>query len=154
MRIPLPQRSDALQRARHGVDAAQLLGPSEQHLDVQVPLRAAAVFRLAPPPHDLRVEVAAEHGRHGGVLAGAPRGRRAGGHGAVGDVEDGLPALGGGLGLEGFRCLLGRDQRRRGWGDGVQGAFVGLGVADQGGDVVVGEEGVGEYLGRGEAAVC
>lgn len=29
---------------------------------------------------------------------------------------------------------------------------MGLGVADEGGDVVVGEEGVGEDLGRGEAA--
>lgn len=34
--------------------------------------------------------------------------------------------------------------------DGEEGALVGFGVADQGRDVVVGEEGVGEDLGRGE----
>ena len=39
--------------------------------------------------------------------------------------------------------------RRR---DGEEGALVGFGVADQGRDVVVGEEGVGEDFGRWETS--
>lgn len=42
----------------------------------------------------------------------------------------------------------------RGWRDGEEGAFVCLCVADQAGDVVVLQQGIGEYLGRGEARRC
>lgn len=64
---------------------------------------------------------------------------------AGGDVKYCL-ATAGGLGLDG---LAGGWGRRR--GDGEEGALVGFGVADEGGDVVVGEERVGENFGRWEA---
>lgn len=84
---------------------------------------------------------------------GRGRGRGPGGDFAgLRDVEDGLAALSGGLLL----IVLGGGafggvRGGRGRGHGEEGALVGLGVADEGGDVVVGEERVGEDFGAGEA---
>ena len=79
---------------------------------------------------------------------GGATGRRAGGDFSGSDIEDGLTAL----------CRLcfwfDRFEIRgwwRGWRYGEEGAFVGFGVADEGGDVVVGEERVGEDFRRRES---
>lgn len=84
-----------------------------------------------------------------------PARRRARRHLAGGrDVEDGLAALSRGLPV-GFLVGAGRGAfggvygGRRGR-DGEERALVGFGVADEGGDVVAGEERVGEDLGRRE----
>ena len=90
----------------------------------------------------------AEDGCYGCVAAGGGAGGGAAGcYFAGGDVEDCLAAGGACGGL--FGSWFG-GWWWRGW-DGEEGAFVGFCVAEEGGDVVVGEECVGEDFGRREA---
>lgn len=94
----------------------------------------------------MRVEITAQNGGDGGGSAGGGVGCWSGGDFSSGDVEDCVPAVGG------FRLLRigGGGWWWWGCGDGEEGAFVGFGVADEGGDVWVGEEGVGEDFRWGE----
>lgn len=86
-----------------------------------------------------------------GVVRGAARtGGRAGGDLARGHVEDGAAPVGLLFGLlerleDGGCCWWWWGRHRE------EGSFVGFGVADEGCDVVVGEEGVGEDFRLGEA---
>lgn len=98
------------------------------------------------------MKISAQDGGHGCVTARrAAAARRLGwwacGDLAAGNVEDGLSSV------RGFWWVgrLGGGFWGRGR-DGEEGALVGFGVANQGRNVVVREEGVGKDFGRGETS--
>lgn len=135
--------------------AKQLLGALEECLHIHFVFAVAVVGAVAQAracpsaaaSADPVCQLGAQHGGHRRISPRRSDGMGASAcHGSAGAIamEDGVAPVGG-YGRLGM--LWGGCSRR----DGEEGALVALGVADQAGDVVVLQQGVGEDSGRGKA---